>query len=42
VPVEQSTQGLVETLADLLLEALGMEGTTPAAKGGVDEQQNHG
>jgi hypothetical protein len=25
VPVEQSTQGLVEALADLLLAALGME-----------------
>lgn len=39
VSVEQSTQGLVEALADLLLAALRIEGTTPAAKGGVDEQQ---
>ena len=42
VPVEQSTQGLVEALADLLLAALGMEDTTSTSKGGVDEQQNHG
>ena len=41
VPVEQSTQGLVEALADLLLAALGMDGTT-TSKGGQDEQQNHG
>ena len=36
VPVEQSTQGLVEALADLLLAALGMEDTTSTSKGGVD------
>jgi hypothetical protein len=42
VPVERSTQGLVEALADLLLAALGMEGTTSTSEGGVDEQQNHG
>jgi hypothetical protein len=41
VPVERSTKGLVEALADLLLEALGMEGATSTKKGGVDEQQNH-
>jgi hypothetical protein len=37
VSMEQSTQGLVEALADLLLAALRIEGTTPDAKGGVDE-----
>jgi hypothetical protein len=42
VPVEQSTQGLVEVLADLLLAALGTEDTTSTSKGGIDEQQNHG
>jgi hypothetical protein len=42
VPVERSTKGLVEALADLLLEALGIEGTMSPSKGGVDEQQNHG
>jgi hypothetical protein len=42
VPVEQSTQRLVEALADLLLAALEMEDTTSTSKGGVDEQQNHG
>ncbi len=38
-PIERSTKGLVETLADLLLEALG----TGAAlgTGGADEQQDH-
>jgi hypothetical protein len=41
VPPERSTKGLVEALADLLLEALGMESATPAGKEGVDEQQNH-
>ena len=39
VPVERSTKGLVEALADLLLEALRIEGTTSTRKGGVDEQQ---
>lgn len=34
-PVERDTKGLVETLADLLLEALGAV-ETPAT-GGVDE-----
>ena len=38
LPVERSTQGLVEALADLLLAALRMEGS----ERGVDEQQNHG
>lgn len=41
VPVEQSTQGLVEALADLLLAALEREETTSTSKGGVDEQQDH-
>ena len=39
LPIEQSIDGLLEVLADLLLEAAG----TPRSitKGGVDEQQNH-
>jgi hypothetical protein len=37
--VERSTKGLVEALADLLLEALGAEGSIK--KGGVDEHQDH-
>ncbi len=41
VPVEQSTQGLVEALADLLLAALEREETTTANKGGDGEQQDH-
>ena len=36
-PIERDTKGLVETLADLLLEALG----TGAMTGGGDEQQDH-
>jgi hypothetical protein len=42
VPVERSTKGLVEALADLLLAALGMEDTMSTSKEGVDEQQTHG
>lgn len=43
VPVEeQSTQGLVEALADLLLAALEREETTSTIKGGDGEQQDHG
>jgi hypothetical protein len=38
-PVETCMEGLVEALADLLLEALGAVGS--ATKGGVDEHQNH-
>jgi hypothetical protein len=38
-PVEASMEGLVEALADLLLEALGAVGS--ATKGGVDEHQDH-
>jgi hypothetical protein len=34
-------KGLVEALADLLLAALGMDITTAATGGGVDERQNH-
>jgi hypothetical protein len=49
VPVEQSTQGLVEALADLLLAALEREllaalereETTSTSKGGDGEQQDH-
>ena len=37
VSVEQSTQGLLEALADLLLAALGMDSATSTSKGGVDE-----
>ena len=39
VPVARNTKGLVEALADLLLEALEAEG--PTEKGGVDEHQDH-
>ena len=35
--VERNTKGLVEALADLLLEALAAE----TKLGGVDESQNH-
>ena len=38
-PVEACLEGLVEALADLLLEALGAVGS--AKKGGVDEHQDH-
>jgi hypothetical protein len=37
--VERGTKGVVETLADLLLEALG--GVGRPEKGGVDEHQDH-
>lgn len=36
---QTSTKGLVEALADLLLEALGAAGSR--TKGGVDEHQDH-
>lgn len=40
-PLEAGTKGLVEVLADLLLEALSAEGgERPAIKGGGDEQQD--
>jgi hypothetical protein len=38
-PVEACMEGLVEALADLLLEA--MDVTRSAEKGGVDEHQDH-
>ena len=38
-PVERSTEGLIEALADLLLEALRAEEST--MKGGEDEHQDH-
>jgi hypothetical protein len=38
-PIEVRAEGLVEALADLLLEALGVGGSPN--KGGVDEHQNH-
>jgi hypothetical protein len=38
-PVGACMEGLVEALADLLLEALGAVGA--ATKGGVDEHQDH-
>jgi hypothetical protein len=41
VLVERSTKGVVEALADLLLEALGREEPTSTKKGGIDEQQDH-
>ena len=37
--VERETKGLVETLADLLLEALGAPGVPE--KGGAHEHQDH-
>lgn len=37
--VEWETKGLVETLADLLLEALGT--AAPLEQGGAHEQQDH-
>ena len=37
--VERETKGLVETLADLLLEALGA--AAPQKQGGAHEQQDH-
>lgn len=41
-PVGKDTKGLVEALADLLLEALGEQPTaTSTEKGGVDEHQDH-
>ena len=39
VPVRPNAKGLVEALADLLLEALGTEGATKM--GGVDEHKDH-
>ena len=41
VMVTASPKGLVEALADLLLAALGVDVTTAATGGGVDERQNH-
>jgi hypothetical protein len=38
-PVARNAKGLLEALADLLLEALEAEGATTA--GGVDEFQDH-
>ncbi len=38
-PVARNAKGLVEALADLLLEALEAEGSTKT--GGVDELQDH-
>jgi hypothetical protein len=38
-PAEQSAEGLIEALADLLLEALRAEES--AMKGGEDEQQDY-
>jgi hypothetical protein len=38
-PIKGSPTGLVEALADLLLEALGVE--SPTMTGGRDEQQDH-
>jgi hypothetical protein len=39
--VDQSTKGLVEALADLLLEALRADEATSTNEEGVDEHQNH-
>lgn len=38
-PLSLNPKGLVEALADLLLEALGVPG--PTMKGGGDEHQDH-
>ncbi|WEX79298.1 hypothetical protein PYH37_006152 (plasmid) [Sinorhizobium numidicum] len=38
-PAVRNTKGLVEALADLLLEALALGGATKT--GGVDEHQDH-
>lgn len=38
-PLKVGPKGLVEALADLLLEALGVEGAT--MMGGEDERQDH-
>lgn len=38
-PVSAPAEGLVEALAELLLEALRAEG--PTIKGGMDERQDH-
>jgi len=41
-PVIMDAKGLVEALADLLLEALGqLPAVTSTKKGGVDESQDH-
>lgn len=41
-PMVKDTKGLVEALADLLLEALGqLPAVISTEKGGVDESQNH-
>ena len=39
--VEECTKGLVEALADILLEALRADEATSTNKKGVDEHQNH-
>ena len=39
--VERNTKGLVEALADLLLEALETSEATSTNREGVDEHQNH-
>lgn len=42
IPAPRSAQGLIETLADLLLEALGERTTgAEASKGGGHEPQGH-
>jgi hypothetical protein len=42
-PIEDTPEGLVEALADLLLEAFGKEARERAsAKEAVDESQDHG
>ena len=41
VLLDRDTKGLVEALADLLLEALGTEAMTSTRQGGGDERQDH-
>lgn len=38
----KNVNGLIEALADLLLEAMGERTEAAANKGGVDEPQDHG
>ena len=40
-PVTLTPEGLLEALADLLLEAIGQQKEQASAKGGVDESEDH-
>lgn len=41
-PVTLTPEGLVEALADLLLEAMGQQEEQASAKGGANESEDHG